>query len=204
MRDQLQHRGPDDAGTWLDVEGGIAFGFRRLSIVDLSAAGHQPMLSHDGRYAIMLNGEIYNASDIRTEIEAKNGPHPWRGHCDTEILVEAVATWGVEAAVRRVNGMFGIAVWDRHDRVLWLARDRIGKKPLFYAGGLAAASSCPVLELKALWPYPGFDFRISQAALSGYLRLGYVLGRETIFAGMSKLRGGHLLRLDQACAGAAE
>ena len=202
MRDSLVHRGPDDFGTWLDPAGGVAFGFRRLSIVDLSAAGHQPMLSADGRYAIMLNGEVYNAAEIRAEIEASCGPHAWRGHCDTEVLVEAIATWGVEAAVQRVNGMFAIAVWDRRDRVLWLVRDRIGKKPLYlgWAGGSFVFGS----ELKALWPHPGFDYQVSAEALRGFLQLGYVLGPRSIFAGISKLPPGHILRLDERAAAARQ
>ncbi|MCU0986947.1 MAG: asparagine synthetase B, partial [Acetobacteraceae bacterium] len=133
MRDRIIHRGPDDAGTWLDPEAGLAFGFRRLSIMDLSPAGHQPMLSASGRYVIVFNGEIYNFAEIRDEIEAARGaPHPWRGHSDTEILLEAVAQWGFEATLRRANGMFAMAVWDRAERTLWLGRDRIGKKPLYY------------------------------------------------------------------------
>jgi asparagine synthase (glutamine-hydrolysing) len=195
MRDRLVHRGPDDAGTWLDGAGGLAFGFRRLSIIDLSPAGHQPMLSADGRYAIMMNGEVYNFGEIRAEIDAARGPHPWRGHCDTEVLVEAIALWGVEAAIRRVNGMFALAIWDRRDRILSLARDRIGKKPLYY--GWAGDNFVFGSELKALWPHPQFDFRISGEALAGFLQLGYVPGEQTIFASIAKLPGGRLLHLDR-------
>jgi asparagine synthase (glutamine-hydrolysing) len=198
MHERIAHRGPDDSGVWIDREAGLALGFRRLSILDLSPAGHQPMISACGRFAIVFNGEIYNFAAIRDEIEAKRGGHPWRGHSDTEILLEAIAEWGVEAALRRTNGMFAFGVWDRQDRVLWLARDRIGKKPLHYgwAGGQFVFAS----ELKALWEHPDFDDTISHTALAGFLQLGYVLGAQTIFRGTAKLPAGHLLRLDAAAA----
>lgn len=202
MRDHLLHRGPDDDGAWLDCAGGLALGFRRLSILDLSPAGHQPMLSGDGRYVIVMNGEVYNFAAIRTEIETVRGPLPWRGHCDTEVLLEAIALWGVQAALCRVNGMFALAVWDRHDRVLWLARDRIGKKPLYY--GWAGESFIFGSELKALRPHPRFDARVSPDALSEFLQLGYVLGPHSIFSAISKLPGGHLLRLDRRAAARCE
>jgi asparagine synthase (glutamine-hydrolysing) len=202
MRDRLTHRGPDDAGLWLDRQGGFAVGFRRLAIVDLSAAGHQPMLSASGRYAMALNGEIYNHAELRAEIEAAFGPRPWRGHSDTEVLTEAVALWGVEAALGRVNGMFALAVWDRATRALWLARDRIGEKPLYY--GRAGRAFVFASELKALWPHPRFDASIDAGALAAYLQLGYVPGGQTIFGAVSKLRPGHLLRLDPDSAATAQ
>ena len=198
MRDQLVHRGPDGAGLWLDAAAGVALGFRRLSIVDLSEAGHQPMASLDGRYVLMLNGELYNVQQIRAEIEAVLGQVSWRGHSDTEVLVEAVALWGLEPTLQRANGMFALAVWNRSEQILQLARDRIGKKPLYY--GWAGKSFVFGSELKALWRHPGFDFRIDGDALAGFLRLGYVPGSQTIFSSMSKLPGGHVLRLDRAMA----
>ena len=196
MRDRLVHRGPDDCGTWLDPTDGIAFGFRRLSIIDLTPAGHQPMVSADGRHVLMMNGEIYNIAELRAEIEAARGAHAWRGHSDTEVLLEAIATWGIEAAVRRANGMFAIAVWDRHERRLSLARDRIGKKPLYY--GWAGKTFLFGSELKALLAYPGFDDRVCTTALSGFLQIGYLAGPRTIFSAIAKLPGGHLLQLDAA------
>jgi asparagine synthase (glutamine-hydrolysing) len=202
MRDCLRHRGPDDAGTWVDAEAGLAFGFRRLSIIDLSPAGHQPMLSADARYAVMMNGEIYNFGDIRDEIEATRGGQAWRGHSDTEVLVEAIAEWGVEAAIRRTNGMFAVAVWDRQERALWLVRDRIGKKPLYY--GWAGGSFLFGSELKALRPHPEFDARISPDAFDDFMQLGYTLGRRTIFSALARLPQGHLLRLDQRALTARE
>lgn len=195
MRDRLVHRGPDDQGSWVD-RSGIALGFRRLSIIDLSPAGHQPMQSADGRFIIVMNGEIYNFQDIRAEVEAARGAVAWRGHSDTEVMAEAFALWGVEAAIRRANGMFAFAIWDRQDRTLWLARDRIGKKPLYY--GWAGDAFVFGSELKSLWPHPQFDFNISTEALSDFLQLGYVPGERTIFAGISKLPGGCLLCLDAA------
>lgn len=203
MRDRLEHRGPDDAGAWVDAAAGIALGFRRLSIIDLSPAGHQPMLSANGRYAVLMNGEVYNFGDIRAEIEAaRGGHHPWRGHSDTEVMVEAIAEWGVEAAVPRANGMFAIAVWDRAERTLWLGRDRIGKKPLYY--GWAGGSFVFGSELKALRPHPQFDPSISSAGFADFMRLGYTLGRRTIFSAISRLPNGHLLRLDARAAAAHE
>ncbi len=202
MRDSLVHRGPDDHGDWVDPAAGIGLGFRRLSIIDLSAAGHQPMVSADGRYVLAYNGEIYNHREIAAEVEAAKGGHPWRGHSDTEVLVEAIALWGVEAALRRANGMFALALWDRADRTLWLARDRIGKKPLFHgwAGGTFLFAS----ELKALRAHPGFDATVSPDAMSDYLHVGYVPGSRSIYAGIAKLPPGHLLRLDPASAARLE
>jgi asparagine synthase (glutamine-hydrolysing) len=197
MRDQIAHRGPDEASFWLDPAG-VAFGFRRLSIIDLSAGGHQPALSADGRYAVMLNGEIYNFSELKADIESVRGTIAWRGHSDTEVLVEAIALWGMEDAVRRANGMFAVAAWDRRDRVLWLARDRIGKKPLHY--GWAGRSFVFASELKALFPHPSFDYSIAPDALADFLQLGYVPAPRTIFRAIDKLPPGHILKLDHRAA----
>ena len=196
MRDQVVHRGPDDAGLWMDGAAGIALGSRRLAISDLSTAGHQPMFSADGRLILALNGEVYNASEIRTDIEAASGPVAWRGHSDTEVLVEAIALWGLESALRRINGMFALAVWDRRDRCLSLARDRMGKKPLYY--GWAGRDFVFGSELKALRVHPDFDASIDPHAMAGYLRLGYVLGSRCIFSAIQKLPAGQLLRVGPA------
>ncbi len=190
MRDRLIHRGPDDAGSWIDIQAGIALGSRRLSIVDLSPAGHQPMLSADGRFVLALNGEIYNAADIRAELGTAI---VWRGHSDTEVLAEAIALWGLEAALTRANGMFALAVWDRRECTLSLARDRIGKKPLYY--GWAGKEFVFGSELKALWSHPDFDTRIDPTALTDFLRLGYVLGPRSIFGSTSQLPAGHILTI---------
>lgn len=156
------------------------------------------MVSMDGRHVLTMNGELYNADEIRAEIEAVSGAVGWRGHSDTEVFVEAVALWGLEPTLQRANGMFALAVWDRSERTLQLARDRMGKKPLYY--GWAGRAFVFGSELKALWPHPDFDFRIDAAALASFLRLGYVLGPQTIFSSISKLPGGHVLHLDRTAA----
>jgi asparagine synthase (glutamine-hydrolysing) len=193
MRDTLRHRGPDDAGLWADPAAGIVFGFRRLSIMDPSPAGHQPMRSADGRFVVIMNGEIYNSGELRAEVSAARPDLPWRGHSDTEALVEAIALWGVEAALRRTNGMFAVAAWDCGERTLSLARDRIGEKPLYlgWAGGDFVFGS----ELKALRVHPELEARICPTALAGFLQVGYLTGPATILAGVTRLPAGHLLRL---------
>ena len=136
MADAIAHRGPDDRGVWTDPAAGIAFGQRRLAIIDLSASGHQPMASKNGRFVINYNGEIYNHAALREELDASGGgPRaagiPWSGHSDTETLVECIVEWGVEATLKKCVGMFAFALWDKRDRVLTLARDRFGEKPLY-------------------------------------------------------------------------
>ena len=126
----IRHRGPDDAGAWADAQAGIALGHRRLSIVDLSAAGHQPMASDGGRYVLAFNGEIYNHLALRAELEGKG--IAWRGHSDTETLLAGFEAWGVEATLKKTVGMFAVSLWDKQERMLTLARDRFGEKPLYY------------------------------------------------------------------------
>ena len=132
MADSLIHRGPDDAGTWIDPDAGFALGYRRLAIVDITQAGHQPMESASGRWVIAFNGEIYNFAALRRELDGAGAAPRWRGHSDTEVLLAAIDHWGLEHAIERSVGMFAIALWDRRDRVLHLARDRMGEKPLYY------------------------------------------------------------------------
>ena len=153
MGDTLRHRGPDDSGEWVDAEAGIGLAHRRLSIIDLSPAGHQPMTSKNKRYVIVFNGEIYNYREIRAELE-KNGCN-FNGHSDTETLIESIAYNGLEKTLDRINGMFAFALWDKEKRELILARDRIGKKPLYYGwcNGVFLFGS----ELKALKKHPAFD-----------------------------------------------
>lgn len=189
--DRLTHRGPDAGDTWVDAAAGIALAHRRLSIVDLSAAGAQPMVSHDGRFVIAYNGEVYNAPDLRDALAAAGHTPPWRGHSDTEVLVEACAVWGVAETCRRLIGMFAFALWDRETRTLTLARDRLGIKPLYWGkvGGRVAFAS----ELKALRTLPGFDGAIDRAALTAYLRYGYVPAPRSIYQGVGKVMPGTVI-----------
>ena len=130
MARAIAHRGPDDEGLWADEDGRIGFAHRRLSIVDLSPLGHQPMTSHDGRWTLCYNGEIYNHRELRAELDAA-GHYNWRGHSDTETLLEAIARWGLTAALQKSVGMFALALWDKSERRLLLSRDRFGAKPLY-------------------------------------------------------------------------
>jgi asparagine synthase (glutamine-hydrolysing) len=191
MCDALVHRGPDDAGEWVDAETGVALGFRRLAILDLSPAGHQPMASRSGRYVATLNGEIFNFEELRRELAG-----PWRGHSDTEVMLAAFEAWGVEAALQRFIGMFAIAVWDRTLRRLMLIRDRMGVKPVYY--GFAGATFLYASELKALRRHPHFEGRIDRGALQLYLRYMYVPAPWSIYEGIYKLMPGTVLTFDPA------
>ncbi|MFC3551776.1 asparagine synthase (glutamine-hydrolyzing) [Lysobacter cavernae] len=192
MGDALVHRGPDDSGVWADAQAGVALAHRRLSILDLSPLGHQPMASADHRYVVAYNGEIYNFAELREVLVARG--HGFRGHSDTEVLLAAVVEWGVEAAITRCNGMFAIALWDRQERCLWLARDRVGKKPLYY--GWAGDTFVFGSELKALWQHPDFDNAVSRDALALLLRLDYIPAPHAIHVDTFKLMPGSLLRID--------
>ncbi len=193
MADALAHRGPDGDGVWADAEHGVAFGHRRLAIVDLTPAGAQPMASACGRFVISYNGELYNTEDIRRDLLARG--HNFRGHSDTEVIIEACARWGVPATVRRLNGMFAFAVWDAGERALWLARDHFGIKPLFwgYVGPMFAFAS----ELKALQTLRNGApcWTLDRQAAADMMRLGYVPAPRTIFREVSKLEPGALLRV---------
>jgi asparagine synthase (glutamine-hydrolysing) len=183
MTSTLAHRGPDGAGVWVEPEAGIALGHRRLSVIDLSPAGQQPMLSACSRYAITYNGEIYNFQELRRRLEAVG--HGFRGHSDTEVLLAAISAWGIDAALRQANGMFALALWDRAARRLTLARDRAGKKPLYYArfGHTVMFGS----ELKALRSHPAFDPTIDRDALDFYLRFGWIPSPQSIHAGVRQV-----------------
>ncbi|MEW6676325.1 MAG: asparagine synthase (glutamine-hydrolyzing) [Pseudomonadota bacterium] len=194
MAARLEHRGPDDAGVWTDA--GIALAHRRLAILDLSAAGHQPMLSSCGRYVLVFNGEIYNHLAIRRTLEQEPGffqPGGWRGHSDTETLLAAVAAWGVKRTLQATVGMFAIALWDRQSKSLYLARDRMGEKPLYY--GLQRGTLWFASELKALRAAPGFDAQVDRLALARYLQHAFVPAPDSIYQGVRKLAPGTFLAL---------
>ena len=200
LGDAIAHRGPDDFGAWADAPAGLVLSHRRLAIVDLSPEGHQPMLSADERWVIAFNGEIYDHGAIRAELAALG--HRFRGHSDTEVLLAAIAQWGVEAALARGNGMLAFAAWDRRERVLWLARDRLGKKPLYY--GRSDGRFVFGSELAALRALPGFRADVDPDALALLLRFDYIPAPHSILRGVRKLPAGHLLRLDAAALRADE
>ena len=192
MTDAIAHRGPDDLGSWTDESGRVGLGHRRLSIVDLSPLGHQPMASRDGRWVISYNGEIYNHQELRAELSSA-GIGDWRGHSDTETLVEAIAAWGLETTLRKSVGMFALALWDRKDRQLRLARDRFGEKPLYYGwvGGDFAFAS----ELKAIRKHPRFDNPVRRDAVRLLLARNYIPAPLTIYEKLFKLEPGCILTI---------
>jgi asparagine synthase (glutamine-hydrolysing) len=191
MAGALRHRGPDDSGVWVDESAGVALGHARLSIIDLSPAGAQPMVSASGRFALSYNGEVYNAGELRAELERAG--HSFRGHSDTEVLVEGFAAWGVRATVERLIGMFAFAVFDRTTLTLTLGRDRLGIKPLYWgrANGRVVFAS----ELKALATLPDFAPVIDRQALGAFLCTGYVPAPASIYDGIAKLEPGTLLEI---------
>ena len=187
----LRHRGPDDHGIWFDADARIGLAHTRLSILDLSTAGHQPMPSASGRFIISFNGEIYNHLEMRRRLQEASSAPNWRGHSDTETLLAGFEAWGIEATVQKTFGMFAFAVWDKHTRTLTLARDRIGEKPLYYGwqnGAFLFAS-----ELKAIKCHPSFCGDINRNALAAYMRFGNVPAPQSIYTGISKLTPGTLL-----------
>ena len=199
MTDAIAHRGPDSEGQWLDADVAIALGHRRLSIVELSAAGAQPMQSASGRYVMAFNGEIYNHLDLRAELDRAGHAPAWRGHSDTETLLAGFDAWGIRPTVERTLGMFAFAVWDRQARTLTLARDRLGEKPLYYGwqGSGRAAVFLFGSELKALRAHPAFGAQIDRDALCLFMRHNNVGGSHSIYEGIHKLLPGSLLTVSQ-------
>jgi len=191
MTSSLIHRGPDAGGVWLDAEAGIALGHRRLSILDLSADGSQPMLSRCRRYVISFNGEVYNFRVLREQLAAAG--HTFRGTSDTEVMLAAISEWGVDGALERFNGMFAFALWDARNRQLHLARDRAGEKPLYY--GLQKGALVFGSELKALRAHPDFEAGIDREALALYLRHSYIPAPHTIYKGVYKLPAGAVVTI---------
>lgn len=194
MADMLHLRGPDDRGAWVDAEAGLALGFRRLAIVDLTPEGHQPMVSAGGRYVLAFNGEVYNHAELRRELQAAGTPS-FRGRSDTEVMLAAFEYWGPVRALERFVGMFAFALWDRCERTLRLARDRIGEKPLYFGrsgGGFVFGS-----ELKALRAFPGFRSEVDREALALYMRFGYIPAPYSIYRGIQKLQPGTSLTITE-------
>ncbi len=187
MAQAIAHRGPDDSGYWMDSSAEIVLVHRRLAIQDLSPSGHQPMVSASGRYVVVFNGEIYNHLDLRKALDG----HAWCGHSDTETMLAAIERWGLEAALKKFVGMFAFALWDSHQRVLSLCRDRLGEKPLYYGrlGGVFGFAS----ELKALRAHPAFRADIDRNALALYMRHNVVPAPYSIYKGINKLPPGSWL-----------
>lgn len=192
MSNSIKHRGPDDSGYWCDRETGVALGQRRLSIIDLSKEGHQPMISSSGLNVIVFNGEIYNHNQLRMEL-VKMGS-VFKGHSDTEVLLEAAEKWGIKTALQKSVGMFALALWNNKSRTLFLARDRVGEKPLYYGqfNGVFMFAS----EIKALMLHPEFEKRIDRQALAEYFRYGYIPAPRSIFEGIFKLIPGRIMKIE--------
>ena len=197
MGTAIAHRGPDSAGIWMDVDAGVGLAHRRLAMVDLSPAGHQPMASPSERYVVIFNGEIYNHVELRKELDSflqcEGGPIAWRGHSDTETLLAGFDVWGVKATLEKSVGMFAFAVWDKHRRELVLARDRMGEKPLYY--GISNGVFLFASELKALKVHPAFAGQIDRNALALQLRRGYIPAPNSIYCGISKLLPGTFITM---------
>ena len=199
----IKHRGPDDAGAWADATAGIALGFRRLSILDLSSAGNQPMHSVSSRFVMTFNGEIYNHTELRDSLSASQLGMPaqsWRGHSDSETLLACFEVWGIEKTLQKTVGMFAIAVWDTQTRTLHLARDRFGEKPLYFGWTNSASNGAPAFvfgsELKVLRAFPGFANPVSREALALYLRFSYVPAPYSIYRNIFKLEPGCMLSIN--------
>ncbi len=195
-RKAMRHRGPDSQGFWEDTEAGIGLAHVRLAIVDVSEAGHQPMVSACGRYVLALNGEVYNHLDLRELLQVQGNAPDWRGHSDTETLLAVISAWGLDAALQSLVGMYAFAVWDRESCTLSLARDRMGEKPLYWGhvGDTIAFAS----ELKALRSMPGFDASLDRDALTLMMRHNYIPAPYSVYTGIRKLMPGHYVTISAA------
>lgn len=193
MTDTMLHRGPDGGDVWVDAEAGVALGHRRLAIIDLTEAGHQPMASADGRFIMVYNGEVYNAEDLRPELCAKG--YQFKGHSDSEIIVNGFCEWGIKATIQKLIGMFAIALWDRKEKTFYLIRDRLGIKPVYWAK--TEKSFLFGSELKALYAHPDCPKEIDRNAIAAYLRHNYIPAPLTIMKGIEKLLPGQMLVRDE-------
>jgi asparagine synthase (glutamine-hydrolysing) len=196
MSQTLQHRGPDESGVWVSESCTVGLGHRRLAVIDCSSAGKQPMFSKCGRYVLVFNGEIYNYEDIRSEIERSHQVN-WRGHSDTEVLLEAISTWGLVETLKKLNGMFALAVWDLKSRRLLIARDRLGEKPLYY--GWCGKQFVFASELKAIASVFKSELQLDNEAVTMFLRFSYIPAPWSIYKGISKLQAGEYLSVDSNC-----
>jgi asparagine synthase (glutamine-hydrolysing) len=196
MTATLAHRGPDAGDVWTNATAGVSLGHRRLSVLDLSAAGAQPMHSDCGRLSVTFNGEIYNHLAVRAELEASGAATNWRGHSDTETLLYAIRQWGIRDALQRFNGMFAFAIWDARDRSLTLCRDRFGEKPLFY--GWIGSEFVFASELKAFAAHPDWKKSVDRRALTAFMRYSYVPAPWTIWEGVRKLVPGAMLAIPES------
>jgi asparagine synthase (glutamine-hydrolysing) len=191
MGQAIVHRGPDDIGVWSDADAGVGFVHRRLSIIDLSPAGHQPMVSMSGRYVLIFNGEIYNYQALRADLEKHAGKTAWRGHSDTEVMLSGFDAWGVAPTIQKCIGMFAFALWDRQARALTIGRDRLGEKPLYY--GWQGKTFIFGSELKALKAHPEFRASVDRNAVALLMRHNYIPAPHSIYDGIAKLLPGTLL-----------
>lgn len=193
MTSVIDHRGPDDFGSWLDSRKCFGFAHRRLAILELSAAGHQPMASACERFFLAFNGEIYNHLELRAQLNAKESGLVWRGHSDTETLLACFSVWGIEKTLQAATGMFALALWDMQTQQLTLARDRLGEKPLYW--GWCGSTLLFGSELKALKAHPDFDAEVDRGALSLFLRHNYIPAPYTIYQGIEKLTPGQYVQI---------
>jgi asparagine synthase (glutamine-hydrolysing) len=195
MANTIRHRGPDDSGIWVDSKLGVCLAHRRLSVIDLSSAGHQPMLSKNGRFVMVFNGEVYNHETIRLELKKSGFSCKWRGHSDSETILSGFEHWGIESTLCRMVGMFAIVLWDTIEQRLYLIRDRLGEKPLYYGWikGVFVFGS----EIKSLEAHPDFNKTVSRNALSQYLKFTHVPAPWSIFEGIYKLEPGCLLIINE-------
>lgn len=193
MAEQIASRGPDDVGVWAAINDGLVLAHRRLSVIDLTSAGHQPMISPCGRYVLSYNGEIYNHLDIRELLSAQLDFSEWKGHSDTETLLVAICHWGLEVTLKKLNGMFAFALWDNHRKNLYLARDRIGEKPMYY--GTSKSTFLFGSQLKSLSVHPCWKGNIDLDALSLFMKYGYVPTPYSIYDGIRKLPPAHFVEV---------